>query len=90
VAFKAILGVDRLRLYDIDPSATRRCVKNLAGMGFEITACARLRTSSAMTFGSEAHLPRQTRLPSRRMETAVSFIETSRPIQSSMAVLLLQ
>ncbi|RWD40477.1 MAG: ornithine cyclodeaminase [Mesorhizobium sp.] len=40
IAFKAILGVDRLRLYDIDPSATRRCVKNLAGMGFDVTACA--------------------------------------------------
>ncbi|THK36732.1 ornithine cyclodeaminase [Ensifer sp. MPMI2T] len=39
IAFKAILGVDRLRLYDIDPSATARCQKNLAGMGFAITAC---------------------------------------------------
>jgi len=40
IAFKAILGVDKLRLYDIDPSATARCQKNLAGMGFEIQACA--------------------------------------------------
>jgi ornithine cyclodeaminase len=40
VAFGAILGVDRLRLYDIDPAATRRCAKNLAGMDFDITACA--------------------------------------------------
>ncbi|RMC62499.1 ornithine cyclodeaminase [Sinorhizobium meliloti] len=39
-AFKAILGVDKLRLYDIDPSATARCQKNLVGVGFEITACA--------------------------------------------------
>ncbi|ATU95539.1 ornithine cyclodeaminase [Phyllobacterium zundukense] len=39
IAFKAILGVDKLRLYDIDPSATARCQKNLAGMGFEIKAC---------------------------------------------------
>ncbi|RWB39724.1 MAG: ornithine cyclodeaminase [Mesorhizobium sp.] len=40
IAFKAILGVDRLRLYDIDSSAMARCEKNLAGMGFDITACA--------------------------------------------------
>ncbi|MER9319084.1 ornithine cyclodeaminase [Mesorhizobium sp. M0659] len=39
IAFKAILGVDKLRLYDIDPSATMRCQKNLASIGFEINAC---------------------------------------------------
>src|SRR6266446_4164411 len=39
LAFKALLGVDRLRLHDIDPAATRRCAQNLAGMGFAITAC---------------------------------------------------
>ncbi|HZH27656.1 MAG TPA: ornithine cyclodeaminase [Azospirillaceae bacterium] len=39
VAFKALLGVDKLRLYDIDPSATRKCERNLAGMGFDIVAC---------------------------------------------------
>ncbi|RWB24753.1 ornithine cyclodeaminase [Mesorhizobium sp.] len=39
IAFKAILGVDRLRLYDLDPAATRRCAKNLAGTGLDITAC---------------------------------------------------
>lgn len=39
LAFKALLGVDRLRLYDIDPSATRKCLRNLAGHGFEMTAC---------------------------------------------------
>jgi hypothetical protein len=30
--------------------------------------------------GSDAHLPRQIRSPARRIETAVSFIDTSRPI----------
>lgn len=40
IAFKALLGVDRLRLYDIDPSASRKCARNLAGMGFDITICA--------------------------------------------------
>jgi ornithine cyclodeaminase len=39
LAFKALLGVEKLRLYDIDPSATRRCARNLAGMGFEIVSC---------------------------------------------------
>ena len=40
LAFKAILGIDRLRLYDIDPAATRKCVRNLQSFGFEIVACA--------------------------------------------------
>jgi ornithine cyclodeaminase len=39
VAFKALLGVDHLRLYDIDRSASAKCVRNLAGMGFDITVC---------------------------------------------------
>jgi len=39
LAFKALLGVDRLRLYDIDRSASRRCARNLAGLGFDITIC---------------------------------------------------
>ncbi|TWT10955.1 ornithine cyclodeaminase [Reyranella sp. CPCC 100927] len=39
LAFKAVLGVRRLRLYDIDHAATEKCRRNLAGMGFEITAC---------------------------------------------------
>jgi ornithine cyclodeaminase len=39
MAFRGLLGIDRLRLHDIDPSATRRCAANLAGRGFEITCC---------------------------------------------------
>ncbi|MBZ9742634.1 MULTISPECIES: ornithine cyclodeaminase [unclassified Mesorhizobium] len=39
LAFKALLGVDRLRLYDIDGSATQKCIRNLAGLGFEMVAC---------------------------------------------------
>ncbi|MBO9630688.1 MAG: ornithine cyclodeaminase [Shinella sp.] len=38
-AFKSLLGVDKLRLYDIDASATRKCAQNLAGLGFTITEC---------------------------------------------------
>lgn len=36
VAFKALLGVKKLRLYDIDASASQKCKANLAGMGFDI------------------------------------------------------
>jgi len=39
LAFKALLGIDRLRLYDIDRSATQKCIRNLAGLGFDMTAC---------------------------------------------------
>jgi ornithine cyclodeaminase len=39
LAFKAICGVSKLRLYDIDPSATARCKANLAGSGLDIVAC---------------------------------------------------
>lgn len=38
-AFKAILGIDQLRLYDIDPSASQKCYANLQGLGFSITIC---------------------------------------------------
>jgi ornithine cyclodeaminase len=39
VAFKAMLGIDQLRLYDIDPEATDKCIDNLQGHGFDITRC---------------------------------------------------
>jgi ornithine cyclodeaminase len=39
LAFRALLGVDRLRLYDIDSAASSKCVRNLAGLGFDITVC---------------------------------------------------
>ena len=39
LAFKAILGIDKLRLYDIDPVATDKCIYNLQNCGFEITRC---------------------------------------------------
>ena len=39
LAFKALLGVDRLRLYDIDRNAIEKCRRNLAGKGFDIIAC---------------------------------------------------
>ncbi|WP_445504993.1 ornithine cyclodeaminase [Microvirga sp. G4-2] len=39
MAFKALLGIDRLRLYDIDRAASTKCARNLAGMGFDMTIC---------------------------------------------------
>ncbi|RUZ75546.1 ornithine cyclodeaminase [Mesorhizobium sp. M7A.F.Ca.US.006.01.1.1] len=39
VAFKALLGIGRLRLYDIDRTATQKCIRNLAGLGFDMAAC---------------------------------------------------
>lgn len=38
-AFKAILGVDRLRLYDLDKSASEKCARNMNGQGFDIVIC---------------------------------------------------
>ncbi len=39
-AFRAILGIENLRLYDVDPAATEKCARNLARHGFRITRCA--------------------------------------------------
>ena len=39
LAMQAICGVTKLRLYDIDPRATAKAMRNLAGRGFELTAC---------------------------------------------------
>jgi ornithine cyclodeaminase len=39
LAFRAILGIDKLRLYDIDPAATEKCRRNLAPLGFSIAVC---------------------------------------------------
>ena len=40
LAFKALLGIDRLRLYDIDHAASLKCARNLAGFGFDLEICA--------------------------------------------------
>lgn len=39
LAFKAICGITEVRLYDIDPTATAKCVTNLQGRGITLTAC---------------------------------------------------
>lgn len=38
-AFKALLGVENIRLYDIDPNASRKCAANLANSGLHVTIC---------------------------------------------------
>jgi ornithine cyclodeaminase len=40
LAFREILGIDTVRLYDIDAAATARCAANLAGRGLRILPCA--------------------------------------------------
>lgn len=40
LAFNAILGIEKFRLYDIDPRATDRCIANLAGERLDLVACA--------------------------------------------------
>ena len=40
LGFKALVGVDRLRLYDIDRWASEKCAVNLARYGFDLTICA--------------------------------------------------
>lgn len=39
LAFKAICGLTEVRLYDIDPAATAKCARNLAGRGLTIVEC---------------------------------------------------
>ena len=39
LAFKAIVGVERVRLYDIDTEASARCATNLSGRGLAVDIC---------------------------------------------------
>src|SRR5271157_2874562 len=39
LAFRALVGIDAVRLYDIDPAATRKAAKNLAGSGLAVVSC---------------------------------------------------
>ena len=39
MAFKAICGVDTVRLYDVDPEATKKAMKNLSTTGLTAVAC---------------------------------------------------
>ncbi len=39
LAFKAVCGIDTVRLYDIDSAATDKAARNLAGSGLRVVAC---------------------------------------------------
>ena len=40
LAMRAVLGIEEVRLYDIDPAATAKCARNLRGSGLRVVACA--------------------------------------------------
>jgi ornithine cyclodeaminase len=40
LAFHAICGITDIRLYDIDPAATTKCMRNLAGQNLRLVPCA--------------------------------------------------
>jgi ornithine cyclodeaminase len=50
LAFRTICGIREVRLYDIDPAATAKCVKNLAGRGLTVTPC---RTAEEAIMGAQ-------------------------------------
>lgn len=50
LAFREICGIREVRLYDIDPAATAKCVKNLAGRGLTVTPC---RTAEEAILGAQ-------------------------------------
>ena len=39
LAFHHVLGIEEVRLYDIDPDATAKAVRNLATKGLKVTSC---------------------------------------------------
>lgn len=39
LAFKAVMGITNLRLFDVDGEASEKCAANLGGKGFNITIC---------------------------------------------------
>ncbi|MEM8842844.1 MAG: ornithine cyclodeaminase [Pseudomonadota bacterium] len=39
MAFKAVCGIEAVRLYDIDPAATDKAARNLMASGLEVVAC---------------------------------------------------
>ncbi|MGH1331394.1 MAG: ornithine cyclodeaminase [Paracoccaceae bacterium] len=40
IAFQTLLGIERIRLYDLDPKATQKAAMNLGQSGLEIIQCA--------------------------------------------------
>lgn len=50
LAMKAVVGIEAIRLYDIDPVATEKTRRNLQGSGLSVTAC---NTAQAAVEGAE-------------------------------------
>lgn len=50
LAMKAVLGIENVRLFDIDPKATAKVQANLSGSGLNVTACT---SSQAAMEGAE-------------------------------------
>lgn len=50
LAMKAVIGIEAVRLYDIDPVATEKTLRNLQGSGLSVTACG---TAQAAVEGAE-------------------------------------
>ena len=50
LAFKALCAIETVRIADIDPAATRKAVRNLAGEGIRAVSC---RTSEEALLGAE-------------------------------------
>jgi ornithine cyclodeaminase len=50
LAFKALAGITAVRLYDIDPAATRKAARNLSLAGLAVTAC---RSAEEAVLGAE-------------------------------------
>ena len=40
LGFHHVLGVEEVRIHDVDPAATRKAARNLAGTGLKVVACA--------------------------------------------------
>ncbi|ASY59584.1 ornithine cyclodeaminase [Sinorhizobium sp. CCBAU 05631] len=45
LAMKAVCSIDTVRLYDVDPRATEKTARNLAGSGLEIVSCTTAQTA---------------------------------------------
>ncbi|WP_454294839.1 ornithine cyclodeaminase [Salana multivorans] len=39
LAFRGVLGIERLRVYDVDPAASAKLLRNLRPLGFEVDVC---------------------------------------------------
>ncbi len=50
LAFRALCGIDTVRLYDTDPAATAKCARNLAGTGLTVVPCA---SAAAAVLGAQ-------------------------------------